>query len=322
MKTKEILKKQHTMLYTVSGFTNGQYKQIIESLHHLLVEIPDMIKDKILELRSLGYGTSSYKEKKKQYPNWIVSGIYPIKEINDNSTVEWSNIIAIDIDKSDNENIDLEDVRKKIFELPYVFAVLKSISGLGLYALILVEDGKYTKEYYKYITKLWNQKYGLNIDTQCNNISRKRFIGYDEEATKWIKPDDEDIIPWKLKYIEPKEEPKKQSILDLPRTFNDNKELVRKAIWKLLNKGFSIENMSVQYPYGAWYHIACDFHHFDDGLDMFIKFSQNSPKYNDKICDITKKYNNGKIESQIDDVGKKWCGIAKRIFGKYWWKDS
>lgn len=310
------------MLYTVSGFTNGQYKQIIESLHHLLIEIPDTIKEQIFELRSLGYGTSSYKEKKKQYPNWIVSGIYPIKEINDSSTVEWSNIIAIDIDKSDNENIDLEDVRKKIFELPYVFAVLKSISGLGLYALVLVEDGKYTKEYYKYITKLWNQKYGLNIDTQCNNISRKRFIGYDEEATKWIKPDDEDIIPWKLKYIEPKEEPKKQSILDLPRTFNDNKELVRKAIWKLLNKGFSIENMSVQYPYGAWYHIACDFHHFDDGLDMFIKFSQNSPKYNDKICDITKKYNNGKIESQIYDVGKKWCGIAKRIFGKYWWKDS
>ena len=146
------------MLYTVSGYTKGKYIQIIESLHHLLIEIPDTIKEQIFELRSLGYGTSSYKEKKKQYPNWIVSGIYPIKEINDSSTLIWSNIIAIDIDKSENENIDLEDVRKKIFELPYVFAVLKSISGLGLYALVLVEDGKYTKEYYKYITKLWNQK--------------------------------------------------------------------------------------------------------------------------------------------------------------------
>ena len=58
MKTKDILDKKHTMLYTVSGYTKGQYIQIIESLHHLLIEIPDTIKEQIFELRSLGYGTS------------------------------------------------------------------------------------------------------------------------------------------------------------------------------------------------------------------------------------------------------------------------
>lgn len=320
MKTIDILNKQHTLLYTASGYTNGQYKQITETLHHLLIEIPDMIKDKIFDLRRLGYGTDAYKEQKKLYPNWIVSGTYPFKQINDNSTVEWSNIIAIDIDKSDNEKIDLEAIRKQIFELPYVFAVLKSISGLGLYALVLVEDGRYTKEYYKYISKLWNQKYGLSIDTQCNNISRKRFIGYDEDALKWIKPDETEITEWKLKYIEPKEQPKKQSILHSNRA-SDN-SLIRKAIWKLLYRGYSIDNMSVQYHYGTWYHIACDFHHFEDGLEMFIKFSQNSSKYNDSLHDITKKYNNGRIENQIEDVGKKWCGIAKNILGKEWWKDE
>lgn len=320
MKVKDILEQKHTLLYTANGYTNGQYVQVVETLHHLLIEIPEVIKEKIFDLRKLGYNTDLYKERKKFYPNWIVSGTYPLRQINDNSTVEWSNIIAIDIDKHDNETIDLNEIRKQIFELPYVFAVLKSISGLGLYALILVEEGQYTKEYYKYITRLWNQKFGLSIDTQCNNISRKRFIGYDEDVLNWIKSDETEITAWKLKYVESKEQPKKQSILYSSRG-NDN-TLIRKAIWKLLDNGFSIENMSVQYPYGAWYHIACEFHHFDDGLDMFIKFSQNSSKYNDKISDITKKYNNAKIESQIEDVGKKWCGMAKHIFGSEWWKDS
>ena len=103
-----------------------------------------------------------------------------------------------------------------------------------------------------------------------------------------------------------------------PSRFDDSL-LVKKAIWKLLNNGYSIDDMTVHEPYGVWYHVACDFHHFDDGLDMFIRFSQNSSKYNDKISDITKKYNNGKIEMPLDDVSRKWCGICKRLYGKKWW---
>lgn len=319
MKTIDILNKKHTLLYTANGYTKGQYVQTVETLHHLLIDIPNVLKDKIFELRKLGYGTDAYREAKKTFPNWIVSGTYPIRQINDNSTVEWSNIIAIDIDKHDNETIDLDNIRKQIFELPYVFAIPKSISGLGYYALVLVEEGQYTKEYYKYIAKLWNQKFGLNIDTQCNNISRKRFIGYDEDIDKWIKSDDTDIKEWKLKYIERQEPIKRPTMMQLSK-YNNSTDFARKAIWKLLNNGYSLDNMSVQYPYGAWYHIACEFHHFDDGLDMFIKFSQNSSKYNDKVVDITKKYNNAKIESDYNDVAQKWCGICKHIFGSDWWK--
>lgn len=321
MKVRDILNQKHTMLYTISGYTNNNcYKQIDEKLYSLIVTIPNMIKDKIFKLRELGYDTDDYKREKKHYPNWVVSGTYPFKEINDNSTIEWSNIISIDIDKHDNKDIDLDNIRQKIFDLPYVFAVLKSISGLGLYALVLVEDGHYTKEYYKYLAKLWNQKYGLEIDTQCDNISRKRFIGYDENVIQWIKQDNIDIVPWKLKWIEKEHEKPKQTCL-----FNESKDdnLVRKAIWKLLNNGYSIDNMNTSSTtrYGTWYHIACDFHHFDDGYDMFVKFSQNSSKYHDSLKNIEKKYNNGKIENTLDDVSKKWCGICKKIYGIKWWKN-
>ena len=321
MIVKDILLRKCTLLCSINGIDpNGNYVQTTQTVRDLIVTIPEMLKEKIMQLRSLGYGSDRYKDRKKLFPNWVVSGTYPIKQINDNSTVEWSNIIAIDIDKSDNKDNDLNEIRKKIFDLPYVFAVLKSISGEGLYALILVEEGQYTKEYYKYLSRLWNKQYNLNIDTQCNNISRKRFIGYDAEALKWIKSDETEITAWKLKYVEKAPVIKKQEFVYAPK-YDDNTSLVRKAIWKLLNNGYSIENMNVQYSYGAWYHIACEFHHFEDGLDMFIRFSQNSNKYKDKIADITKKYNNGKIEAPFDDVGKKWCGICKHIYGSQWWKD-
>lgn len=324
MIVKDILNKEHTFLYTASGYTKGKYMQLKFPLKQILIDIPEQIKQSIFKLRAMGYGSTQYNETKKLFPCWVVSGVYPLRQINDNSTLIWSNIIAIDIDKKDNEDIDLDEVRKKLFDLPYVFAVLKSISGKGLYALVLVEEGQYTKEYYKYISKLWNQQYKLNIDTQCTNISRKRFIGYDEEAKKWIKDDNTEIEPWKLKYIEKKVVKNKRDYMHVSKYANNNNELVTKAIWKLLNEGYSIDNMNTTpvTRYGVWYHIACDFHHFDDGLNMFIKFSNNSTKYNDKITDITKKYNNAKIETDFDNVAQKWCGICKHIYGSEWWKDS
>lgn len=326
MKVNDILNKKHTLLYTASGYTNGQYIQIVESLRHVLIDIPELIKDKIFKLRALGYDTVEYKETKKKFPNWIVSGTYPIGHVKDIDTLEWSNLIAIDIDKHDNTDKDIMEIRKQIFELPYVVAVPKSISGLGIYAIVLVEEGQYTKEYYKYITRLWNKKYGLNIDTSCENIARKRFIGYDEEIDKWIKPEDTDIQPWKLKYIEKKQEPiKLQNPINISKykTNKTNKDYTRQAIWKLLNNGYSIDNLNTtpSTRYGTWYHVACEFKHFDDGLDMFVRFSQNSSNYNDKLESITKKFNNAKMEASYEDVSQKWCGICKHIYGSKWWKD-
>ena len=318
------MKKELTFLYTISGYTKGNYVQIKLPLRELLIDVPEKIKDSIYKLRQMGYGTSQYNEAKKNFPCWVVSGVYPLKKINDNDTLIWSNIIAIDIDKKDNKDIDLNIIRKTLFDLPYVFAVLNSISGQGLYALILVEEGQYTKEYYKYISKLWNKQYGLNIDTQCNNISRKRFVGYDDEVMKWIKDDNVEIDPWKLKYIERKVEEKKNDYIHASKYENNNdNKFVKKAIWKLLNGGYSIDNMNTSETtrYGAWFHVACDFKHFDDGLDMFIKFSNNSSKYNDRHSDIVKKFNNARIEKDFNDVAQKWCGICKHIYGSDWWKD-
>lgn len=326
MKVIDILNKKHTVLSSACGYYKHDeiydYTQGIYDMKSILFGLGKKYNDKINELRKMEYHSKEQVLFKEQFPCWFVGGTFPFQHTDDVDILEYSNVLAIDIDKKDNTENDLDHIIKEIFNLWYVFAVLKSISGKGYYALVLVEDGKYTKEYYTYLAKLWNQKFNLNIDTQCTNIGRKRFISYQEDIDKWIKSDDTDIVPWKLKYIPPIEKPKKPMMIDYKPLRFDDSFLVKKAIWKLLDQGYSIDSMTVKEPYGAWYHVACDFHHFDDGLDMFIRFSQNSSKYNDKISDITKKYNNAKIEMSLDEVSRKWCGICKNKYGKQWWKDS
>lgn len=326
MKVIDILNKKHTVLSSVDGLYEHQglydYNQSIMDMKTILFELGKRYSEQINNLRLMQYHSKEQKEFKERFPCWFVGGTFPLQQTEDNDILEYSNILAIDIDKCDNTDKNLEDIRKEIYDLWYVFAVLKSISGKGYYALVLVEDGKFTKDYYTYLAKLWNKKFGLVIDEQCTNIGRKRFISYEDNIHNWIKSNDTDIIPWKLKYIKPIEKSKVNRMIDYRPTSYDSNNLVRKAIWKLLNGGYSIDNMNVTTShYGVWYHTACEFHHFDDGFDMFVRFSQNSSKYNDKLSDIQKKYNNGKIECPIEDVSKKWCGICKRIYGINWWKD-
>ena len=324
MKVKDILNKKHTVLNSVRGYDHkdgvNSYTQTKMSMRQIIFDLGKLYKEKINEYRELGYHSEEQKIVKPKFPVWFVGGVFPLQKTEDIDIIEYSNILAIDIDKKDNTDKDIEYIRKQLLDLPYVFAVFKSISGEGIYALILLEDGQYTKEYYNYIAKLWKKQYDLNTDEQCTNIGRKRFLSYEENIDIYIKSEDTDIVPWKLRLIEPKEEYKKKDYIHSSKYEHDG-SLVRKAIWKLLNNGYSIDHMNVTSPYGVWYHIACDFHHFDDGFDMFVRFSQNSSKYNDKLSDIQKKYNNGKIECPIEDVSKKWCGICKRIYGSNWWKD-
>ena len=140
-----------------------------------------------------------------------------------------------------------------------------------------------------------------------------------------IKDEETDIIPWKLKYIEKEDNNKKQDVV-YEKYYNQNNEFsyefTRKAIWYLLNRGYSIDNMNGNNKYGTWYHIGCDFIHFKDGEEMFVRFSNNSSKYKDDIKTILKKWNNVKQESSFEEVSRKWCGICKNIYGKYWYKQN
>lgn len=335
MKTIDILKQKHTVLMSMDGYTEHQglqdYTQTKLSMYEILYPLASKFKETIYLLRKEEYHSDMYNYiKEHMLPVWFVGGIFPKEEIIDGRVIThtedkdlqtYSNVLSIDID---NQEID----RKAIYDLPYVFAVLKSSGGIGYYVLILVEDGRYTKEYYSYLAKMFKTRFGIEVDAQCKNIGRKRVLSYEQDIEKWIKPLEQDIKPWKLReqtVVDDLFDNKPKRFIDYkPKNFSNSNivDFIRKAIWKLLDNGFSIDSYSIQKSnYGAWYHTACEFANFDDGYEMFVKFSQNSTKYNDDIGTINKKWNNAdKSKANIDDVGKKWCGMCKNKFGKDWFK--
>ena len=323
MKTIDILNKKFSVLGNVDGYThhsNGlsDYTQTVRSLKWI-IELGKEYKNPINRLRNMKYHSTEQKAYKERFPCWFTGGIFPMMKTEDEDILEYSNILAIDIDRCDNPSIVINELKHNIFELPYVFLVSKSISGEGIYALVLLEDGRYTKEYYEYIAKLWNKKFNANIDPHCTNIGRKRFISFDDDML--VKPDDIDIKEWKLKLIP--EEPQIKSYRLIDYSSNTSKssdtDLARKAIWHLLNVcNYSIDDIKTNKAYSVWYHIGCDFRHFTDGEDMFIKFSNNTSNYKDSINKIISKWNQTTIETPIDDVCRKWCGICKNKYGNNW----
>ena len=326
MKVIDILKKKVTVLPNVSGWTYHQelydYTQTIMTVEDILFVLSKKYKEQIDVLREIEYDSKEQLKKKDECPSWFVGGTFPMMKTCDVDILEYSNLLAIDIDLKENKELDFEDAKRKLIELPYVILVSKSIRGKGIYALILVEDGKLTKEYYKYISKLWKQKYGYITDGQCTNIGRKRFLSYDDNMI--IKEKDVDIVPWKLFNIETNINTKTESTLYSYRpltVIGDNYEFTRKAVWYLLDKGYSIDDINGTNQYSIWYHIGCDFRHFTDGEEMFIRFSNNTLKYKDNIQTILKKWKNTKEEQPFEEISRKWCGICKNKYGKYWYKE-
>ena len=316
MKSKDIKQLTVTVIGANRGYKTTEdgtfsYTQYNTTVIDALYLGKNEYKKQIDYVQSLPYHSVEQIEAKKAMPSIMFGGKWELWHIHDEEIVEKTNLIVIDVDKKDN-TVDLDKLRQKIFDLPYVFAVFKSASGKGLKAIVLVEDGYKCEEYYDYLIDLWKYKFDVVIDRQAKNIGRKCFVFIDDDML--IKDDDIDIKPWKLVKVElPVKETKKIDLFN--KTDNDYMiERTHNAIVAVINDGYYADS------YGAWYHLACELSNFSDGLDLFKQASHNHPKHNDKDSDITKKYNNAKPTGITDELHRKWQGLAKNRLGNKWWK--
>ena len=273
MLVQEIKQKQVTALRSGTSY-EGQTVLTINQLQ----QVSEVWKDRVAAVRRMEYHSDRQKKAKKMFPCWTPAGVFAQGSVKDESIIQHSNLVAIDVDGVDNPGVDMDAVKKTLCELPYVVMVMKGISGMGVFALMLVEDGHYTKEYCQYIERLWKQQYGLSIDTKCYNVGRKRFISWDDDAL--IKGDDVDITPWRLKYVAPVKPVTPFQQLYCPRHVADDDELDKtfeERVKKMIECGFDIGP-----HWSDWMRLGRCFKPFPNGLALFNELSSKMSAYNPK----------------------------------------
>lgn len=133
---------------------------------------------------------------KKSLPAAIISGV-AVDGIGEQNIIERNSVIAVDIDAKDNPALyDWQAVKDEVSKSPYIAYAGLSVSGLGIFALIPIEDATKHKQHFDAIvsdfantvfTIMQNQDtepttlHGIRLDTAASNIASKRFVSYDPQ---------------------------------------------------------------------------------------------------------------------------------------------
>ena len=120
------------------------------------------------------------KEDKLALPVFTCSGTF-LTKTNDGLD-EHNGVICIDIDKKDNLDVEnFDEIRSLMKQIPYVAYCGHSCGGEGYFVLMPIEDPeRHLQQYLSAIDDF--ERCGITVDKSCKNISRTRFLSYDNEA--------------------------------------------------------------------------------------------------------------------------------------------
>ena len=120
------------------------------------------------------------EERRKRLPAYTISALMGSGRKNED-IIEYSNIIAVDIDAKDNTQYSKEELRNKITSFPYVFYCAQSVGGKGYFAIIELDGSKDDfKPHFKAIEDDFKTM-GIKIDNACKDMTRLRYVSYDDE---------------------------------------------------------------------------------------------------------------------------------------------
>lgn len=169
-----------TTLVTLAKF--GRIKgnmDIIEAINEGKKHI-----QQINEIRKIDKATNHklYNELKDKLFAFTPSCICDGETLKKENVVKINNVIAIDIDASDNPNLSVEEMKEIATQLPYVRYCSLSVGGKGIYCLIPFLQQYANKDNFKEVFLSLQRDFkdmGITIDKQCWNYNRQRYVSYD-----------------------------------------------------------------------------------------------------------------------------------------------
>ena len=165
---------------TVEGEKLRYFHYFDTTLFSFLTYNQKRVKEDILYLRELN------KEDEKNAKKWkrehligaTVSATFNNRRIV-GDVKEKSGWICIDIDKDDNTNFDADKAKRDVMRLPYVALTELSCRGEGIWCLIPYNKDNYIGYVFNSLKDDFKQ-IGYNIDKNCSDITRLRFVSYDD----------------------------------------------------------------------------------------------------------------------------------------------
>lgn len=221
-----------------------------------------MWEDLVTQCRAISDKAERDKFKRENMPTVTLSGEFSYRK--DDSLVEHSGIIAIDLDHVQN----LKSVKLSLQSDKYVMSVFLSASGDGLRVIFLI-DPTFHRESFRGICAYLYEKYNLVADPNGVNVSKPYVVSFDPLA--YINYSETKI--WK-KY--PKEKPIK-NINNYTHTDEDFQYVMDQIVGRGIN---------LCEDYNEWcrigFAIADKFG--PEGEGHFHKLSQMSLKYKQSVC--------------------------------------
>ena len=95
---------------------------------------------------------------------------------------EHTGLMCVDIDGHDNPAFpDAQSLKREICKVAEVLYCAQSVSGKGCFAIFRLAHPENFEGHFRAMIRLFRQRLGINIDTQCGNVKRLRYASYDPE---------------------------------------------------------------------------------------------------------------------------------------------
>lgn len=174
MKTKELFESKISLYKRVT-----ETKSMTITLDDWLHKVTPAAKGPVTAIRDTNRTDPKAAKAMKtaNLPCCTISGLFE-GERKANQVTAVNPIICVDIDVLP-EGMTLDELKKKVFELPYVFYVSLSARGEGIFALIYYNINKDFKSVFRYLQYDFKNM-GIEIDKACKDICRLRFVSWDE----------------------------------------------------------------------------------------------------------------------------------------------
>ena len=120
--------------------------------------------------------------------------------------VEHSGMLNIDIDAKHNVDVDLSVFRDTLYGDKHVYAGHLSVSGAGVSLYFKINPEKHVESFLA-MEKYFAEEYKIIIDPACKDVTRLRFVGYDDElhinerSARWGKYEKKEAVDFQFRRV-------------------------------------------------------------------------------------------------------------------------